>query len=168
GAIRGVNRRVPQGLGYSSASCLNVRIVLDAASALDFAALHSNPLPSVGIRRFLYANQIEKPEYRCDKKSEPSIPSLRARGQSRVHQHKWNATRVTFGGKIGPNLRLTQNNSHRTTHRKRTSHDRPVIEWRVNNLHPSRSVLICNDESSGGCRAQNAVQIRLGRAQRAS
>src|SRR5438093_12782185 len=79
GAIRGVNRPVPQRHRYNLALCLNVRIVLDAASALDFAALHSNSLPSIGLRRILYAKQIEKPEYRCEEKPEPSVSALRSR-----------------------------------------------------------------------------------------
>src|SRR6266481_3293023 len=174
GAIRGPNRyRVPpgfaelrrdrQGRGYSLAFCLNVRIIFDAASALDSAVLYANSLPSISVLRFLYANQIEKPEGRRNEKSKPPVSSLRPRRQSRVDQRKWNATRARFGGEIGPNLRLNQNDRAWTNDGKRSLDDRPVIERRVHDFHPGWSVLIREGEPGCGGRSQNAVQIRLER-----
>src|SRR6516225_4684201 len=99
-------QRVPQGRGYRCAFCLNVGIVLDAARHTDAISLNTERCPSLDVLRFWYANQVEKPEGRREKKSEPLVSSFRARRQSRVDQRKRNAARVCFGSEIGPNLRL--------------------------------------------------------------
>src|SRR5881392_1667669 len=164
GAIRDPNRRrVPQRCGYGLA--LNVRIIFDAACALGSAALYANSLPSSSILRFLYANQVEKPEGRREKKSEPLVSSLRPRRQSRVDQRKRNAARVCFGSEIGPNLRLNQDDPGWTNSRKRASHYWPVIERRVHDFHPGWGVLVGEGESGCRGRCQNAVQVGLERPQ---
>ena len=74
------------------------RIVLDAACQTDSILRNTERHPALGIFFFWYANQIEKSERRRDKESKLPISSLRARGQARVDQRKWNPTRVRFGG----------------------------------------------------------------------
>src|SRR6266446_2762299 len=141
------------------------RIVLDAACQTNSILRNTELRPALGILFFWYANQIEKSECRRDKESKLPISSLRARGQARVDQRKWNPTRVRFGGEIGPNLSLNQNDAHRPNYRKRASHDRPVIKRRVHDFDPLRSVFARQAESGRGRRGQSAVQIRFVRAQ---
>src|SRR5437899_807019 len=113
-------------------------------------ARFANSLPSISVLSFLHANQIEKPKSWRDKKSELPIFSLRTRGQSRINQRKRNPARVRFGGEIGPNLRLNQNDPRWANDRKRLSHYWPVIKRRVHDLDPRRSVLVREGESGCG------------------
>ena len=71
-------------------------IVFDAPGIPNPAMLHAEPAPSIAILRLLHANQIEKPERWCDKKSISPKPSLRSRRQARVYKGDWYSARVRF------------------------------------------------------------------------
>src|SRR5438552_9362784 len=129
---------------------LNVRVVLDAASHTDSVARNTERGPPVGVLSFWYANQIQKPEGRRDKKSKPPVSSFGARGEPRVHERKRNAARVRFSGEIWPNLRFNQNDPRGTNDRKSATHDRPVIKRRVHDFDPRRRIFIRQGESRCG------------------
>ena len=113
-----------------------LRIIFDAACHTDSISRNPECRPSVDIFSLWDANQIETPEGRRYKNSKPPISLLRSRGQPRVDKHEWNAARMSFGCKIGPNLRFNENDPHRPNHSKRASHYWPVIERRVHDFHP--------------------------------
>src|SRR5207248_7703502 len=129
---------VQDGCGYSLAYSLNLRIEFDAAGRMNSISRNTERHPSLDIPPFWYTHQIEEPERWRDKKPKPSIASLGARRQSRVHQRERDPARVRCGGEVGPNLRFNKNNPRRKNGRKRAPHDWPVIQRRVHDFDPRR------------------------------
>src|SRR5262249_1868674 len=164
-AIRGsTRRRLPQRRSYSVALCLNIRIEFDAAGYMHPVCRDTEHCPSLDVSRFWYTHQIEEPECRCDKKSKPSIASLRTRRQTRVYQREGNSAHVRYGDEVRPNLCFNKNNLCRTNHRKRAAHDWPVIQWRVHDFGPGRGSFASQGEPPPcGC-GQDAWHIRVGGA----
>src|SRR5512132_1721374 len=153
--------RLRDGSGYTVALCLNVRIEFDAAGYMDSVSRNTERCPSLDVSPFCYTHQIEDPERWRDKKSKPSITSLRAQRQSRIDQCEGDPARVRCGSEVGPTLRFNKNNPRGTNHRKRTAHDWPVIQRRVHDFDPGRRSFARQREAGRcGC-GQHAVQIRF-------
>src|SRR5437667_3807480 len=141
------------------------RIVFDVANRLNSRWLDAKILPSFRILDRRHTNQIEPAKSGRDEKSEATKSSFRARSLACVRQHHGNFPFPRLRYQIWPHFRFDQDDLLWRSDPKRPAHDRPKIKRRVENLHPFRRSFFC--ERMSGCRggSEDAIQIRLERAQ---
>src|SRR5262245_65198784 len=113
-AFHGAGGRLPERRSDRHALCLNVGVEFDAAVYMNSVGRNTQCRPSLYVLPFWYTHQIEQPERWRDKKTEPSIASLRAWRQSRIDQREGDSARARCGSEVRPDLCLNKNNPHRT------------------------------------------------------